>query len=689
MGSRKEKEVIAMLLDIGRNMKKLYDSQKTYLESSKECISRIVERKLFSESVDELALIVFGSEKTNNRLASQNGGYENIDVLSAHLSVASWDLLKYVKDLETSSVTADWMDALLVAADYIKNETENRVFSKYKIVVFSNFDSVVDEFKFESVIQALNDKTIELVVIGPDVQQEENTPGEQKSESQVDGEILISNVVDKVEGSLICSFSDALGELMHVQRRSVKPTPWNALFTISSKIKIPISAFKKTDDIKPMKWTSKAVDDPNAGVIRERAHMKYDKQNDVEVEVPQEETVRGFLFGSTVIPFGESEESMGYKSGPKGLYLIGCTSQQRVPLHLLTSKYCYIVVAKLGDDVANKALNAFIEGLKEQGSVGIARRVYSENSSAAVGALFPVITEEHRYLVYSELPFAEDEHIFKFHSLSNVDLSEEQLRAVDDLIDGMDLDETEEHSELYELTSIYDPREQHVLRCITEKAIHPDRPLDDDLSSADVIKPLPQIIKVVEPTLKRIKDLFPLQLVEPKKKKFKNFSSDDSKPLNGDVKPDVASSSSAIKIDPDNAAEEFTALLNENKPLREVNEQMQIIIEKLVSNSNDNGQIIKALKAFRDSCISKDFKSYNECITNVKNIVVENENSALWELIEKETLGLIPKSEADSSDVTTEAAEEFMRIPSKETDSLGYGSLDTGTGSTMDLLDEL
>lgn len=183
---------------------------------------------------------------------------------------------------------------------------------------------------------------------------------------------------------------------MHVQRRSVKPTPWNALFTISSKIKIPISAFKKTDDIKPMKWTAKAVDDPNAGVIREHAHMKYDKQNDVEVEVPREETVRGYKFGSTVIPFGESEEGMGYKSGSKGLYLIGCTSKERVPLHLLTNKYCYLVGAKLGDDVANKALNAFIEGLKEQGSVGIARRVYTENSAARIGALFPVITEEHR-----------------------------------------------------------------------------------------------------------------------------------------------------------------------------------------------------------------------------------------------------------------------------------------------------
>lgn len=51
-----------------------------------------------------------------------------------------------------------------------------------------------------------------------------------------------------------------------------------------------------------------------------------------------------------------------------------------------------------------------------------------------------------------------------------------------------------------------------------------------------------------------------------------------------------------------------------------------------------------------------------------------------------EKLGLIPKTEVNDSDITPEAAEEFIRLPKKETDSLGYGSLDLGNGSTMDLV---
>lgn len=199
---------------------------------------------------------------------------------------------------------------------------------------------------------------------------------------------------------MICTFEDALAELMYVQRKSVKPTPWNAIFTISSKIKIPISAYKKIAEIPPMKWTAEAVDDQNAGVVRASGYMKYDGKQDREVEVDRGETVKGYQFGSTIIPFGESEEEMGYKSGAKGLYLIGCTQRERVPLHLLMGTGCYIIVPKSGDDVADVALNAFIEGLNEHNAVGIARRVYNFNTAALIGALFPVINEEHRVKIY-------------------------------------------------------------------------------------------------------------------------------------------------------------------------------------------------------------------------------------------------------------------------------------------------
>lgn len=47
---------------------------------------------------------------------------------------------------------------------------------------------------------------------------------------------------------------------------------------------------------------------------------------------------------------------------------------------------------------------------------------------------------DFQYLVYAQLPFAEDEHLYKFPSLADMKPTDEQNEAVDDLIDSMDLD---------------------------------------------------------------------------------------------------------------------------------------------------------------------------------------------------------------------------------------------------------
>lgn len=75
--------------------------------------------------MDELSLILFGCEKTNNKLAKELGGYSNIDVLSDHLSLASWDLLRFINNVDaTSNAGADWFDAIIVAVQFLRDETE-------------------------------------------------------------------------------------------------------------------------------------------------------------------------------------------------------------------------------------------------------------------------------------------------------------------------------------------------------------------------------------------------------------------------------------------------------------------------------------------------------------------------------------------------------------------------------------
>lgn len=216
----------------------------------------------------------------------------------------------------------------------------------------------------------------------------------------------------------VCSFDDAAHELKGLQRKATNPAAWNVLLTISSQIKIPITAYKKIAPISPLKWKTEAVRwnsqvveangsetaslgsnasaSTSASVIRESAYIKLADDKESEIEVQKENVINGYQFGSTIIPFGESEENMKYESGPRGLYLIKCTPKENVPLHLLVGVGSYLVGPKKDDETANTALNAFIEALHQEGLVGIAKRVYSQNSAPSVVALFPVVTEQHR-----------------------------------------------------------------------------------------------------------------------------------------------------------------------------------------------------------------------------------------------------------------------------------------------------
>jgi len=62
---------------------------------------------MFSESKDEITLILFGTTDTANDLSSGGESYANISV-ARPLAPVDWDLLQYVdKDLKPGNMSAD------------------------------------------------------------------------------------------------------------------------------------------------------------------------------------------------------------------------------------------------------------------------------------------------------------------------------------------------------------------------------------------------------------------------------------------------------------------------------------------------------------------------------------------------------------------------------------------------------
>lgn len=61
-----------------------------------------------------------GSKATSNEL-----DYPNILVVNKWLTMPNWEMVKSVEDLSPTDIeTADWLDALIVAINILKTESE-------------------------------------------------------------------------------------------------------------------------------------------------------------------------------------------------------------------------------------------------------------------------------------------------------------------------------------------------------------------------------------------------------------------------------------------------------------------------------------------------------------------------------------------------------------------------------------
>jgi hypothetical protein len=74
--------------------------------------------QIFANLKDEVALILLGSNETQNSL-----NYKNIKVTHS-LALPSWEMVQFIEDLTGTMVNADWLDAIVVAMNILKEETE-------------------------------------------------------------------------------------------------------------------------------------------------------------------------------------------------------------------------------------------------------------------------------------------------------------------------------------------------------------------------------------------------------------------------------------------------------------------------------------------------------------------------------------------------------------------------------------
>ncbi|XP_036176174.1 X-ray repair cross-complementing protein 5 isoform X3 [Myotis myotis] len=683
------KAAVVLCMDVGFAMSNSFPGEESPFELAKKVMTMFVQRQVFAESKDEIALVLFGTDGTENALACEDQ-YQNITV-HRHLMLPDFNLLEDIESkIQPGSQQADFLDALIVCMDVIQQET---------VLPFpiGKEDGTGDR----------GDGNLPLDNHGS------SFPLKGITEQQKEGIRMVKRVMMSLEGEdgldEIYSFSESLRQLCVFKKTERSSMPWPCQLTIGSNLSIKILAYKSVLQEKVKKsWI--VVDARTLKKEDVQKETVYCLNDDDETEVPKEDTIQGFRYGSDIIPFSKvDEEQMKYKSEGKCFSVLGfCRSSQVHRKYFMGNQVLKVFAAK-DDEAAAVALSSLIHALDELAMVAIVRYAYDRRSNPQVGVAFPHIKDTYECLVYVQLPFMEDLRQYMFSSLKNnkkYTPTEAQLSAVDALIDSMSLVKKDEEGDtiedLFPTTKIPNPQFQRLFQCLLHRALHPQEPLPPVQQHVlNMLDPPTEVTANCEIPLSKIKTLFPLTEAIKKKDQLtaqdvfqdKHEEGPNSKKLKTEEEAHFSLSSLAegtvTKVGSVNPAENFRVLVRQkNASFEEASRQLISHIEQFL-DTKETPYFMKSMdciKAFREEAIQfSEDQRFNNFLKDLREKVEIKQLNHFWEIIIQDGITLITKDEASGSSVTAEEAKKFLAP--KENPNEERAALFEEGGDVDDLLD--
>ncbi|MGH0121077.1 UNVERIFIED_CONTAM: hypothetical protein FKN15_069280 [Acipenser sinensis] len=371
--------------------------------------------QVFADNKDELALVLFGSDETNNALAS-DGQYQNIFV-HRQLMLPDFNLLEEIQsDIQPGAQQTDFLDALVVCMDLLQKETLGKKYEKLHIAIFTDLCSSYSSDHLDIIIDNLKKGGISLQFFLPFPLEEESRgrgdaaagPGQppysRKGLTQKQKECLemvrkVMTSLDEEEGlDEVHTFSESMEQLSIFKKIERRPLAWPCQLTIGSSLTIRIVGYKAVTEEK-IKKSWEVVDARTLRKEDVQRETVFCLNDDNETEVPMDDTIQGFRFGSDIVPFSKvDQEQMKYKSDGKCFSVLGFTKQSQVMRHHFMGNQVFKVFAARNDKHAAVALSSLIHALDELEMVAIVCYVYNRCSNPQVGAAFPCIQDKYEVM---------------------------------------------------------------------------------------------------------------------------------------------------------------------------------------------------------------------------------------------------------------------------------------------------
>lgn len=483
----------------------------------------IVQRQMSSKTV-EFSVHAYGHGMSDNYIYNDDGSCPNVETVCpmGRPSVEDLQRIDRISGGGDDSGDSDIADAVEVAYDSLKRCNAGKKYNRIMLLITDGEFLVQDMGRLEGLVSEMraNEMPLYIALLG------HKDPSLASSVVTENGKLLAS--MAGVTGgvfSVLDNVSDSFYFFAGRPGMTSRPLNYKIPFYISPSVKIRCVYWSKVSkaSLPSLKKQAPTYDPavPDSGAVKRIT--SYFNPDDPDEEIPFDEKIKGYRYGSQYVPVTGIDEAALKLSSEPMVKLLGFLPDHRVQRqHFMDATM--VLQGDPTSTAAAKAISALSLSLRQCKSVALVRFVKRADSDPWLAALIPFASATaNTSLMIQRLPCAEDIRDFPFPSLYDKRFGPPnttgQMEAVSEYVDQMTIRPDD--------IAVFNPAFPGLVRKVLQNVL----PTGDQSKSLipKVVNPLKGSAEVYDRSeggLKRVLGEFSLAAVDKKKKKRKIYWSD-------------------------------------------------------------------------------------------------------------------------------------------------------------------
>ena len=381
------KEAVVVVIDISRSMQEQFDN-KPKLLIAVEATRLLLQQKLLLCKSHEIGIILMGSEETDNELAENYGGYENIAVIQ-ELDIPTLDSMLLVSSLEPSTKTGDVLDSLVVAIQMIEKKIQKKKYKKRLFILTDGNCTTNSADQLQDIIDQINVQDIKVNVIAIGF----GEPGQELTKQQKASEQILGVLTASVQGAVYPS-STAMQIYKQFRKRMVYPVAkYKGPLDLGLGFGIDVCVYGKTKE-EPLPSLKKHSSVVEYSEDAKEALVKMSRESVLEDDptstvIDPENIIKAYYYGKSIVPVTNDDEDLLKYQSRKSMKVLGYLPSANIPRHYFMSGVD--IVLPVPDQIQEMAFAALVQALYQRDDVILIRYAYRDSTSVRLAVLSPCI----------------------------------------------------------------------------------------------------------------------------------------------------------------------------------------------------------------------------------------------------------------------------------------------------------